>query len=975
MRTFIICLILFAVAGVAFSTPDLQAPLRASTLFPLDDRWPTDTPVRICAIRVQFLEDHVSGTTGTGRMGSGFDSSLVIDPLPHDKQYFEDHLRFLQHYYRTVSNNRLQITTTDVYPSGANDVYQLDFPMWHYNYNDGDDDRLNRKLTELFVQSVIKAENEVDFSNYDAVLVFHAGTGKDFNLGYDATPFDIPSAYISEADLRQYALNVPLPAGVTRGLVLPEGENQAEALDYDIELSLNGIMVKLFGNWLGLPDLFDTKTGRSGIGRWGMMDQGSGNMNALVPAVPDAWSRVYMGWDTTLDVVPSASGDTLRIARVGHHSANRVVRFPITPREYYLMENRDSDADSINYVELRDRNGRRLTINHDGDIAVEAGFRVAVEASHYDFGIPGSGLLLWHINEDAVERGMADNTVNADPELRGVDLVEADGAQDIGNEYGFASAGSGAELGIPEDAWYRDNLEHRAANRNALVVRFADRTFPSARLNDGAFTRLELTAFSDIDSVMTFIARTDGVISGFPVAFPSPADWVVADLDGDTLKEIYFVTESTLYQRDSSVATLPAGFTVNTDVAAVDLDGDGRDEILLQGNGIGIIEYSDNIVEVRTVGLSAASSYESIPVFTESDSGLILGKWNSQAGMQLVLYGRQLDLRDSITLMTIDGGQLLNYLSFPTHEFAIVSPGQMLSFRIHSDEIAEVWRIEDSRIIGTGSVVAEPDRASIFLDGLGYLDAVNGVILCLEPDCIAPQEDWDGDGIPDGGGRFGRQDAPRENMPKMSADKISIIDLEADGLPDMLGQSSPGHIGAVPVYSRISAVSHRGSAYTFFPVAASVPRDRNPFTWARNQILHYVSMARTNGRYSYSVNRLLPSAGSNRSIYHDAVNLYHVGVQKPYIHDREEWVYCWPNPAAQESRIRITLPFAAEATIDVFDLAGRKIVELEGRSDNAGAFEVPWDVRNVESGVYLAVVEARGGNQAKKSQIKIAVVK
>ncbi|MBU1983409.1 hypothetical protein KJ815_03255, partial [bacterium] len=527
--------LLAGLLAVTFALPALAASVGAVALqsgrtCSLSERWPVGDPIRVCAILVEFQEDSIEGTTGTGRIGTGFDSSLVIDPLPHDREYFRDHLRFLRHYYETVSRGGVVFDTTmmDVFPLIEGSAYRLDYPMWHYNYN-SDAELLNRRLVELFIESCAKASEdpELDFTRYNAILVFHAGVGKDFNLGYDPTPFDIPSAYISARDVQSYSGSIQIPGGVERGLILPEGENQREALDYDVELSLNGIMVKLFGNWLGLPDLFDTRTGHSGVGRWGMMDQGSGNMSALVPSLPTAWSRVYMEWQAAAVHLPSGRGDTLHVARFGRGGdVAQIVKIPVTAREYYVIENRDADADSVKCVTLWDRDSLHVMhvyyeertqaregflLSRDRRIEYQPGFGVAVGASHYDFGIPGSGLLIWHIDEDVIVRGLDDNTVNADPDHRGVDLVEADGAQDIGREYGFASAGSGTELGIQEDAWYLNNSQHRAANRGANYELFADYSFPAARIYDGSYTRLRLSNFSAVDSVMSFVCRMEGV--------------------------------------------------------------------------------------------------------------------------------------------------------------------------------------------------------------------------------------------------------------------------------------------------------------------------------------------------------------------------------------------------------------------------------------------------------------------------------
>jgi hypothetical protein len=59
----------------------------------------------------------------------------------------------------------------------------------------------------------------------------------------------------------------------------------------------------------------------------------------------------------------------------------------------------------------------------------------------------------------------------------------------------------------------------------------------------------------------------------------------------------------------------------------------------------------------------------------------------------------------------------------------------------------------------------------------------------------------------------------------------------------------------------------------------------------------------------------------------------------------------------------------------ILDLSGMKITELSGRGIAGMDNEVSWNVSNIQSGVYLARVEARGANKSEVVFIKIAVVK
>ena len=68
--------------------------------------------LNILAVMVEFQEDRDNTTFGNGKFGSIYSgenltSKEILDPLPHDKNYFEDHLQFAANYYKNVSNDNL----------------------------------------------------------------------------------------------------------------------------------------------------------------------------------------------------------------------------------------------------------------------------------------------------------------------------------------------------------------------------------------------------------------------------------------------------------------------------------------------------------------------------------------------------------------------------------------------------------------------------------------------------------------------------------------------------------------------------------------------------------------------------------------------------------------------------------------------------------------------------------------------------
>lgn len=76
-----------------------------------------------------------------------------------------------------------------------------------------------------------------------------------------------------------------------------------------------GVFCHEFGHAFGLPDLYDTDSGSSGVGHWSLM--GSGNWNKPTnPAHFDAWSKKELGWIVPTNVGPVSQTYTIRNSEV-----------------------------------------------------------------------------------------------------------------------------------------------------------------------------------------------------------------------------------------------------------------------------------------------------------------------------------------------------------------------------------------------------------------------------------------------------------------------------------------------------------------------------------------------------------------------------------------------------------------------------------------------------------------------------------
>ncbi len=115
--------------------------------------------VNVLAVRVQFAKQDTSTTTGDGTFDlSDSENQFKIDPPPHNRSYFQDHLKFLENYYFKVSHGQLHVTG-DVFPLGENAAYQLDEPMTNYNPNTTPD-AINNGLARLLRDAIQKADQD-----------------------------------------------------------------------------------------------------------------------------------------------------------------------------------------------------------------------------------------------------------------------------------------------------------------------------------------------------------------------------------------------------------------------------------------------------------------------------------------------------------------------------------------------------------------------------------------------------------------------------------------------------------------------------------------------------------------------------------------------------------------------------------------------------------------------------------------------
>ncbi|MDP4116784.1 MAG: T9SS type A sorting domain-containing protein [Bacteroidota bacterium] len=488
-------------------TPNLSAK---SLLSPKDNV----TTIKILAVIADFQQDKDDATTGNGKFGSIYSKDYgqtILDPLPHDNKYFQAHLEFVKNYYRKASKGKVVVEFT-VLPS----VITVSKTMKNYSPASKSEDF---KPLGDFAAEVWKKADSINpgfnFSDYNTFIIFHAGVGRDISLpGSLGIERDLPSIYMSLASLQKYyndnsfkGFPVSNNFYIENTAVMPETESRELSsynTNYLFQITINGLLVSTIASRLRLPDLFDTKTGLSAIGRFGLMDgQSIFAYNGLFPPQPSAWEKIYLGWAEPIETNLLSNKLSLSASETAGAEDTTILKVQINPDEYFLLENRQRDVN-------KDGAKLKLVINGDTVIktfpkdttgfysyAVDSVYGVLVDIDELDWALPGSGILIWHIDDKVINDNIGANTINTNKEHRGVDVVEADGIKEIGEKFttltGDVVIGEGSDL----DLWYAGNKGHFYTNK------FNKDTRPSSRAFDGTNSQISISNFSAIANKMT----------------------------------------------------------------------------------------------------------------------------------------------------------------------------------------------------------------------------------------------------------------------------------------------------------------------------------------------------------------------------------------------------------------------------------------------------------------------------------------
>jgi len=340
----------------------LRAARRAAMRAAVLAKDPTGAPFGLLAIPVDFADL---------RFAAGFDPACDLAPRLGD-----DEEGALGHYVWAAANGRTRLVVV-LAPKVSLAGERLDYSDLGWQGNERSRAMAAQALAGAALSGADFAAADCDQDGeVDGVLLLHAAPGLENDPGGLIVP-------------QQYFLAAPV---VQRGVL-------ARSYAVVSAQSTLGIWAHETGHLLGLEDRYDSglpasgETGaRGGLGAFSLMAAGwLGSGEGEDPALPDAYSRLSLGW-IDLGAEPTAAV-AVRLAGDG----------PPGP-EWFLAEVRDPAAQAP-----------------------------------YDAVLPGRRLLIYHVDETLAE-GEASAAAGPDRHLR-VQLVEADGGQEVARGESPGAAG------------------------------------------------------------------------------------------------------------------------------------------------------------------------------------------------------------------------------------------------------------------------------------------------------------------------------------------------------------------------------------------------------------------------------------------------------------------------------------------------------------------------------------------------------
>jgi len=359
-------------------------------------------------VPVMLLNFSNTSTTATS---SEFDQFLFSDS------------KGLTAYYDEVSYGNLTI-------QGGNTgvINWVKLPQNHDFYGQNNSSGYDANIGVMIEDALDIADSNIDFSQYadvnedctvDLISFVYQGNGEHQSAGESndiwAHKYSLYWLETEGDGSGQYQTNDTCLADPTQKMIIDDYFVAPELSEVGTRANV-GTFAHEFGHVFGLPDLYDTNGSTSGqnagAGDWSLMASGSKTgptRDGESPAHLSAWGKYTLGWISPLKINDLNDVD-FTLAESSGKAEAILYENPSNPQEYFIIENRNKRG--------------------------------------FDAYSPGTGLAIWHIDDDIAAPGSDGSTqsdVNAvscdfgfhdcSVSHNGVALVSADYYYDLEHDY------------------------------------------------------------------------------------------------------------------------------------------------------------------------------------------------------------------------------------------------------------------------------------------------------------------------------------------------------------------------------------------------------------------------------------------------------------------------------------------------------------------------------------------------------------
>ena len=297
----------------------------------------------------------------------------------------------------------------------------------------------------MITEALRMIEDQIDLREFDndgdgvldGLTVIHQGTGQEMT-GSSADIWSHSSEIIG--------LTIDGIA-VKRYTIQPEQQREEKITNI-------GVVCHEFGHNLGAPDFYDTDYGQSGgtyggTGVWDIMGGGAWNGdNGSQPAAFNMWQKWQYGWITPTELTAATRISNMPSSRLGTaaYKINTTV-----PGEYFILENRQREG---------------------------------------SFGtpLPGSGLLIYHIDENLISQSVEQNTLNAQYPQAAYTVCANAGTDPSSSSFSY---GDVTTAGTPFPG-------------SAGITAFSDATLPSCKSRSGRHSYFALKNITETGGTISF---------------------------------------------------------------------------------------------------------------------------------------------------------------------------------------------------------------------------------------------------------------------------------------------------------------------------------------------------------------------------------------------------------------------------------------------------------------------------------------